>query len=350
MKKPPPPPPPPAARIRRARLTAPPPVPQETKERAKLAGVAMRLRDEQLRARVVYYGDDSAQTNAELDQITQQVVEELRALQSVGRAAKMPSDKQSVEIELIKSLRGFLEKLLSARREQFLRLKIQRIQRRIVKLFFSSSIVTERMSEPLNVFETPDEALQHIFVMYDAEIQRRISGLMFKDESIRERTLVRFAEIKRGFVNSVLQRSMPEVQRLLAVFGDVLLVFLMKDFRDQVGDFAWQVIRASRVGDSHAISYKLTEAHFSQFRAAFEERFLQHLLDGLAGPLVARLESDPGGEFRAETISFAADPRIYAEMCDVMCGTIYEYLHGEGFLDLPVEWQRRLYDQKNEQV
>ena len=118
MAKPPPPPPP-----------APAAVPKGARARLDLAESALRLRDEQLQARVVYV-DPELQTNAELDAITAEVVEELKALQRQSHAGIAQLDPQEVEIELIKHLRDAREKLLSDRRQQFWRLKIEGIQRR----------------------------------------------------------------------------------------------------------------------------------------------------------------------------------------------------------------------------
>ena len=49
------------------------------------------------------------------------------------------------------------------------------------------------------------------------------------------------------------------------------------------------------------------------------------------------------GELRNETLAFVADPRIFTDVCSVMCDSIYDFLHGEGFLDLPANWRAHLY-------
>ena len=76
-----------------------PPVPKTTKERLDFAEFALRLRDEQLKARVVYV-DPTLKTNAELDAITAQVVAELQQFQSMGLKAQSQVDPQQIEIEL----------------------------------------------------------------------------------------------------------------------------------------------------------------------------------------------------------------------------------------------------------
>ena len=134
------PPPPTRASPRPPRASSAPPVPSKTKDRMQLAAEAMRLRDEQLRAHVVYV-DPQIETNAELDAITAKVVEELKELQRVGMRAKVPEDPGQLEIELIAALRQLLEKMVSARREHFLRHKMELIQRRVAKLFFEQGCV-----------------------------------------------------------------------------------------------------------------------------------------------------------------------------------------------------------------
>ena len=81
--------PPPPAPVNRAA-----PVPKATLARIELAENVLRLRDEQLKARVVYF-EPQIQTNAELDAITAQVVAELQTLQAEQLASTAPTRKLS---------------------------------------------------------------------------------------------------------------------------------------------------------------------------------------------------------------------------------------------------------------
>lgn len=303
----------------------------------------MRLRDEQLRAHVVYV-DPEIETNAELDAITDKVVEELRALQQAGIDAKMPSDPRALEIDLIKSLRELLEKMVSSRREHFLRHKIQLIQRRIANLFFSSAVYTSQ-DEVFEVeFHDAEEALLAVLGLHRDALADDLTKLKFADSSHMGEALGSLARVEKQLATSILARSRPELERLLRVYRDALLVFLMKDFQGTLGDFAWEVVQASGVARGHELSYKIRESQFSAFRAAFETKFMERLLYSLQEPLQQRMHDTPDYDFRSRTLRFASDPRIYAEICAVMCNTIYDYLHGEGFLDLPVSWQKQLYE------
>ena len=53
-----------------------------TRQRLDLASAALKLRGEQVSARVVFFNPEQ-QTNAELDAITQQVINDLRAIQEI---------------------------------------------------------------------------------------------------------------------------------------------------------------------------------------------------------------------------------------------------------------------------
>ena len=317
----------------------PPPVPKTTKGRLEFAASALKLRDEQLRAKVVYV-DPTLKTNAELDAITAQVIKELQEMQSAGLAAHGSLDAQQVEIELIKSLRDHLEKMLSARREHFLRHKIEQIQRRITNLYFSSEIYAST-DDPnaRGTFQYADEALHHVLRRHEANIVKDLESLSYRDSRVLADSLDRFRIFQRQLVSQVLSRSMPDLERLLVIYRDVLLRFLVEEFRAQLGEFAWEVVKESRVAHGNDLTYKIREKAFGDFRLVFERKFLDHLLATIQQPLTERVASS---ELREETLRFASEPRIYAEICGVCCNAIYEYLHGEGFLDLPVDWQTHI--------
>ncbi|HJL04917.1 MAG TPA: hypothetical protein RMH85_28960 [Polyangiaceae bacterium LLY-WYZ-15_(1-7)] len=345
-RKPPPPPPPStgAAPKKPVRSAAPPPpLPKATKDRAKLASEAMALRDEQLKARVVYV-DPSLQTNAELDAITAKVVEELQELQRAGMKAKMPADPGQIEIELIKNLRELLEKMVSARREHFLRHKVELIQRKIANLYFTSEVYTKPEDAHAAKYDHADEALLAALQRHLDAIVEDLLTFQYREPGAREQAIDRIQRFEKKLAADVLARSRPELERLLGLYRDVLLVFLLKDFRESLGEFAWEVVQQSQIARGGELSYKILEKQFPRFRSVFEEKFMDRLLAALQEPLARRMQDEPDFDFRPATLRFAADPRIYAEICGTMCNTIYGYLHGEGFLDLPVSWQMQVYD------
>ena len=89
------------------------------------------------------------------------------------------------------------------------------------------------------------------------------------------------------------------------------------------------------------LGYKLGPAAFDAFRETFELKLLYVLVRVLQEPL-ANFGRDMKTEFRGQTIEFMGDPQILSAICEVLSDGCYEYLYGEGFLDLPVDWRERL--------
>jgi hypothetical protein len=322
------------------------PVPKATQARLELAENVLRLRDEQLKARVIYF-EPQIKTNAELDAITAQVVAELQSLQAAQLASSAPADPAEVEIALMKELRELLEKMVSARREAFLRHKIELIQRKITNLFFTSEVYANPSvaQSAKTVFAYPDEALFHVLHHNESLMVDELRNLNYRNEQVMTEAIERLQRFSKMLVSETLARSRPELERLLMVYRDVLLVFLMRDFRESLGEFAWEVIRESRVAQGATLAYKIQESSFPEFRKVFERKFLDNMLSYMQAPLAAHLSNEGADAFRPETLQFAADARIYAEICAVWCNAIYAYLHGEGWLDLPVQWQQHLAEE-----
>ncbi|MCA9529175.1 MAG: hypothetical protein KC543_03435 [Myxococcales bacterium] len=336
----------------------PPSIPASPAQQRALVDDALRLRDEQLDARVVYVEPDS-ETNAELDVITATVVRDVRRMQREGRAARRGSDESSDAIEaqtlspaerearteaaLTKNLAELLDKMVSEDRERLLRHQIERIQRRILQRFFNDEIFTDpRRSVRVDarVFG-PDEAVYIAMRRHNDAMLATIDGFTYSDGTTRREAVERLRAIQQDLLKGVLGGRSAELERLLSIFADVLLVFLRRDLRSELSDVASRVIRESGVARTSAATYKIDALSFRPFRRVFERLFLERLLAGLSGSLERRL-ADPETGLRAETIRFAGDPGVYAEVCAVLCNGTYEYLHGEGFLDLPSSWKRHL--------
>jgi hypothetical protein len=314
-------------------------LPKTTRGRIEMADHALRLRDEQLRARVVYV-DPNLKTNAELDAITAQVVAELQEMQVAGLKAAGALDPQQMEIELIKGLRELLEKMLSPRREQFLRHKIELIQRRIVQLYYTSEVQgSPDQQGPRERYNHGGDALTYVLRQLEPQLLSGLQALTYREPKVMQDAIETMRRFTNELVSNVLARSRPDLEKLLVIYRDVLLDFLMRDFNSQLGEFAWEVLRESRAAKGENYTYKIREKDFTAFRHAFERRFLEHLLGAVHAPLSQRMQQL---ELREETVRFAADPRIYADICAVTCNAIYDFLHGEGYLDLPVDWQAHL--------
>ena len=72
----------------------------------------------------------------------------------------------------------------------------------------------------------------------------------------------------------------------------------MRDFRAALGEFAWEVIRESRVAEKGSLSYKIKENAFADFRQTFERKFLDTMLARLQQPLAEHLNEQGEDAFR----------------------------------------------------
>lgn len=326
--------------------STPPPAPDagallvSTRGKLQVASAALALRQEQVAATVRYYGEDQ-QTNAELDAITAAVIAELRELQLVGeerRDAIVPD----VEIELIQSLRELLEKLFSPKRRNFVERKIRDIQRRITQLFFNSELYYQLALDSGRVesAEWPEQALYYAVKIHEQTILDELSTMPMKDETVRERALDTWHAYTRRLRTDFLSRTTPELERLLGIYRDVLADFFFDGFGKGLGEFCWKVVKESRVARDHELGYKIKADRFPAFREAFDKHFLESLVFHVQEPITKR--ATEGERLREPTARFVADPQIHTEICAVINDAVYDYLHGEGFLDLPSDWRHLL--------
>jgi hypothetical protein len=349
------PPPPPPKKVAAAPAPPPPQRPVEsippgrtthTQGLIDAASSAARLRDEQLQARVRYYNQDM-QTNAELDAITAQVVEELRALGKVAAENKpVARPVADVEIELIQELRTCLEKLFIGTRSKLLTKKIEEVQRRITQLFFNSELYARLAENSKDIPQAtwPEQALYFAVKRQEAAILAELEALPVSDPSVRERAKEELERYTKTLTNEFLSKTTPELERLLAIYKDALAHFFGKVFPNELGDFAWEVVKKSRVAHGTDLGYKITADRFHAFRETFDRKFLEHLVLNVQDPIAKKAAAE-AGHFREATRDFVADPHIHAEICTVINDALYDYLHGEGFLDLPTDWKRLLKDQ-----
>jgi len=287
------------------------------------------------------------QTNAELDAITAQVVEELRALgKVVGESKPVSRPAAEVEIELIQELRTCLEKLFTGTRKKLLTKKIEEVQRRITQLFFNSELYARLAegSRDIPAATWPEQVLYFALKRHEAAIEAEIDALPVSDPAVRARAHEALDQYLKQLTTEFLSKTTPELERLLAIYKEALTNFFGNVFPNELGDFAWEVIKQSRVAHGTDLGYKITADRFHAFREAFDRKFLEHLVLDVQEPISKRAASE-AGSFREATRDFVADPHIHAEICAVINDALYDYLHGEGFLDLPTDWKRLLKDQ-----
>jgi hypothetical protein len=317
--------------------------PTQTQRLIAAASSALKLRDEQLQARVQYYNQD-LRTNAELDAITEQVVAELRAMGAVTTAKAPRRPQQEIEIELIAALRTLLEKLFSDKRTAFLQKKMEIVQRKITQLFFNSELyarLAEGAQGDVPAATWPEQALYFALKGQEDAIRETLARMPVRDPSVRAGAIDELDGYLKRLCSAFLSRTTPELERVLHIYRDVLKKFFLEVFPAELGEFSWEVIRESRVAVDHDLGYKITEDRFAAFRAVFDRKFLEHLVLAVHEPIVQRVGAEAGA-FREATLRFVADPRIHAEICATIDDAIYDYLHGEGYLDLPTDWKRAL--------
>jgi hypothetical protein len=311
-----------------------------TQQKVALTVSALELRDEQVEAKIQFYNADQ-RTNAELDAITDQIVAELQALKKTdGPQSKSAPD---VEVELIHSLRVLLEKLFSPQRTGFLNRKIQDVQRRITQLFFSSELYAQlsRRSQVVQEATWPEQALYFALKRHEKAIMDELSTMAVADETVRREATDRLSSFTKRLCTDFLSKATPELESLLRIYSEELTRFFYSDFPDGLGEFCWEVIRESRVATGHRLGYKITADKFDAFRTTFDKKLLERLVFHVQEP-IAKRAAEGDDDFRDATLRFVANPEIHVQICTAINDAVYDYLHGEGYLDLPEGWQRAL--------
>ncbi len=312
------------------------------RQKMDLAQAALKLRDEQVSARVVFF-EPEQKTNAELDKITESVIAELRAIQSV-RGPTNPGVKRDRVTELAHALKGRLESLLDPRRGTFLRAKVDTLSRRITTLFFEAALGHHATPDELaaRVISLPEQALYYAVARNKAQIVDDLQSLNYDSEEVYNDALDRLARLEKELQISLLARKAPELEKLLPVVIEVFTEFLTERFRAGLGEFTREVVAATDVArDEQTGAARIEARWFQRFREVFERGFLERMVMDVQEPLITRLDAMEADEhvFHTETLDFIADPRVFSVVCGVMCDAFYDALHSDGLLDLPPEWR-----------
>jgi len=319
-----------------------------------LADAALALRDEQIAARVVHYKAELA-TSPELDRITEQVVAELQELQRISRAS-IPGpvtsgplsdrDKAQLEIELIQSLmlaRVFRKDRLASVIER----KVGEASKRFARLFFESELHEKLRGSTTEIktMRQPEQALYYALVRNQDTVLRQLASFEYASPEILARSKEMLEEWMKGLRSEFLGRTTPELNALVSLLTEGLTKFFTQELPPLTGELAWEVVKEARLRDSVdarlRAGYKISADTFPAFRQAFERRFLQRLVPFAEDEMLKKVRESEG-KFRTETIRFVADPRIFSDVCELVCDAVYDYLYNDGFLDLPPDWRARL--------
>lgn len=285
------------------------------------------------------YVDPTQQTNEELDAITEAVVADLRNIQAAGQQALAAAPQKSVSDELTDTMVGFMDKLLSNRRRTFRTNRIEEIQRRITALFFKAELhskVTATNADK-TAASWPSQALYIALKRHERAISADLHLLRYSTPTVREEALRQLAQYLKDLQLEYLSATTPELEKLLKIFRTQLLQFF-RQFRKDLRPFCLRVIEDSRAGAQATAGYKVAPESFEAFRETFDGVFLELLEVHLQLPVLKQLQ-DERGNVRDEILQFVVDPHIFSEICAVICDACYDYLHDEGFLDLPAEWR-----------
>jgi hypothetical protein len=322
-----------------------------TQQKMSLADIALKLRDEQLEAKVVHYKAD-LETNSELDAITAQVVAELQNLQKAVKsagpaaAAPTPQDRAQVEIELIQSLKEMLSRTFrQGKLAPVFERKLGEVSKRFARVFFASEL-HEKIRGSDNeqkVMRFKEQALYVVFTRSEDHMLKQLDALNYASPDICELTKEKLVGLVREMRNDFLSRTTPELNQLVKFLNLSLSTFFTDELPPMVGELAWEVVKEARLADARVAGggYKIPPTAFPTFRQVFERQFLQRLVPFACDDMLRRVR-ESGTTFREETIRFVADPEIFSEVCDVFCETIYDMLYNDGFLDLPSDWRARL--------
>jgi hypothetical protein len=312
--------------------------------RAELAAKALGLRNEQVTARVVYYGAEQA-TSPELDAVTEAVVAQLMQFQEELRGDQPRRvDRQELEILTIHALRDTLERLFGARRENFLRFRTQDVSRRVTKLFFESELGSriERGTKRPKVIRWPVQGVYYALAPHLALVEQGLRSQEFASPDVQAMALERLRGIVKDLRMEFLRQTTKDLEVVLRIVGTALASFFQDVLVPGLGDLAWRVVRESRVVDRSDGRTQIVESAFPQFRTTFDRVFLDMLVDAMRDRVEEQL-ADPSLKLRDDAVDFLATPDVYMEICSIVCDSVYDYLHSEGFLDLPADWRAHLH-------
>lgn len=308
-----------------------------------MADIAMMLREEQVQARIVHYKGEM-ETNAELDAITEQVVEQLRALQAQIAVAKPKQSPEAIEREQIDTLRKLLTRTFRADAPSLLvEQRLKDIAKRVTRLFFESELA-ERVTanqEKLKKIHHAEQAMFYLFNRYGNRMRAELDAFEYVDADMRERTIDMLDKTANDFRVAFLSRRSPEVKRLIGALSKALLEFFQYRFPLDIPKISSETIQASKAAAiDNAAGYKVLNEAFPLFRQALERKLLSRLISYMEETLVPALQKSED-EFRDDTIAFVRQPLLYSDITSVICDALYEFLHNEGFLDLPVDWRQQ---------
>jgi hypothetical protein len=301
---------------------------------------ALGLLSEQVESRIIHYRAD-LETNAELDAITAQVVAQLRVMQAAVREnPTFEPTPELLEKEQIRTLSGLIRKLLGKTSVgEFTTHLLRPIGRRIARLFFESELHEKTKADKERCIRLPEQGVFYVLQRYRHRIRAELNGFDYADPDVHTATMELLDKLEHDLKTAFLSRRSRELHRVMTVLTSVLTDFFEQILFEQAEDFARAVVTAAGTS-SHptSVGYRVGAKAFPDFRVACQREFMERLVAHASGDLVERLTASEQ-PFLEETITFFTTPRVYSETVDVLCDALYDYLHQQGFLDLPLDWR-----------
>jgi len=255
-------------------------------------------------------------------------------------------DRAQIEIELIANLKRLLARLfrkgeLSAVMER----KMAEASKRFARLFFESELC-ERIhgsTDEQKTMRFATQALYHVLSRNAPLLTGQLEAFEYASPSDREDAKARLRDITKDLRNEFLSATTPELNALVQHLNEVLANFFTVELPPAVGELAWEVVKEGRLADPQATAgpSMIPAEAFPSFRSTFERKFLHRLVAHVEDGMLERVRAKES-EFRAETLRFVAAPQIFSDVCELVCEAVYDYLHNDGFLDLPLDWRGRL--------
>jgi hypothetical protein len=335
---PPRPPPPPSRTGDRA--TSLPPSRLSDSDKEALTIRALGLLREQVHARIVHYKAE-LETSPELDAVTAQVVEQLRAMQAaIGPerpSSALPEDMEAQQIRLFARL---LERLLArSGPANFAGQNLKPVGRRIAQLFFESELHEKSQGDRSKVIAHAEQGVYYVLGRYRHRLRAELEGFQYKNEDIRLLTLDLLEKLERDLKTAFLSRRSPELNRVMHVFMQVLTDFLTEHLPPRAEQMAKLTIRyAQTARQPDSLGHKVRADRFGEFRSAWERLMVEQMVFYCGDELYDRLTS-ADQPFQEATVAFFQDPRVFSETCEVLCDALYDFLCQEGFLELPLDWR-----------
>ncbi len=304
---------------------------------------ALGLLNEQVQARIVHYKGD-LETSPELDAITAQVVQQIKAMQAAlatDESGRMPPEE--IEQKQSDTLSQLLVRLFAPDgQSSFGTQTLKSVGRRVAKLFFESELHEKTKGDKEKVINHPEQGVFYVLSRYKNRLRAELEGFEYGSEDVRQGTLELLGKMERDLQVAFLSRRSPELNRVMTIFSAVLIDFLHKHLPPRADQMARVTIRSAGTAHGpHAVVYKVLAEQFPEFRAHWERIFVEQMVHFCGDELMVRL-TEGGEDFQEETIRFFTDPHIFSETAEGICDGIYDYLCLEGFLDLPVDWRVKL--------